>query len=99
MVAKIIIAIARLFRIKKKKTIWIINDKLIQKIIILKLPSENTKNPNSDAQDFKVYPKILRPCEWRENLKIRNTLKTLNVTKADEKNKEVLVSIFWFLNF
>ncbi len=43
-----------------------------------------TRNPSSDAQDCRVYPRILSPCEWRENLKMRKTRKTRRVTKAPE---------------
>lgn len=52
--------------------------------MMIAIANENTRKPNSDAHDFKVYPKILKPCECRENLKIRNTLNTLKVTKAPD---------------
>lgn len=51
---------------------------------MIAIASENTRKPNSLAQDFNVYPKILKPCECRENLKILNTRNTLRVTNAPD---------------
>ena len=52
--------------------------------IMMAMASEKTRNPSSDAHDFKVYPRILNPWECLENLNIRKTRKTRSVTKAPE---------------
>ena len=52
--------------------------------IMMAMANEKTRKPNSEAQACRVYPRILRPWEWRLNLKIRKTLNTRRVTKAPD---------------
>ena len=52
--------------------------------MMMAMAREKTRNPSSDAQDLRVYPRMRSPCECLENLKIRKTRKTRKVTNAPE---------------
>lgn len=78
---------------------------------MIAMASEKTRNPNSEAQDLSVYPRIRRPWECLENLNTRNTLyngitfisalyvyKKLSTYK-DSKSDKRSTKVFVFLNF
>lgn len=52
--------------------------------MMMAMANEKTRKPNSEAHACNVYPRILRPWEWRENLNMRKTRNTRRVTNAPD---------------